>query len=84
MFRWSQVGEIWRVQDGPRWFDISSTDTCFRVRSNVDESAFRSLFRMDVDHAAMYGGIIKRGPELQEHLGSLNGCLLYTSDAADE
>jgi N-glycosylase/DNA lyase len=84
MFRWSQVGEIWRVQDGPRWFDISSTDTCFRVRSNVDESAFRSLFRMDVDHAAMYGGIIERGPELQDHLGSLNGLRMMRPFSATE
>ena len=56
------------------WFEVAeSAPGRFTVDSNADESAFRSLFRLDVSFEAMASALVSCGPELAEIVETLPG-----------
>jgi N-glycosylase/DNA lyase len=75
VFRW-RLGAAgrWVGQDGGDAFAVEvRTDGQLIVESTTDEAAFRRLFRLDWDAAAMRTEILRRGPELAPYMEAIPG-----------
>ena len=85
MFRWQSLDGGWRVNDGDHWYAITDGGANrFEIESNQGESAFRSLFRLDIDHQAMKAEMMRRGPEIEPFLAQRQGLRMLRPNCKTE
>ncbi len=84
MFRWIADGNRWRIYDGDHLHFVEQTQNTLQVESNQPETAFRSLFRLDENHAEKLQEIIRLGPELEPCLEKLQGMRMMRPACAHE
>jgi N-glycosylase/DNA lyase len=77
VFRWTQAADhSWVGVDGERWFIVKQHQERIQVSSSAEEGAFRSLFSLDRDWAAVRRQILEVAPELEPHLETARGLRL--------
>lgn len=84
MFRWIADGDRWRIYDGDDLHVVHQTENILQVESIQSEAAFRSLFRLDENHAKKLEEIIRLGPELEPCLERLQGMRMMRPACAHE
>ena len=85
MFRWTPVGQSWRVHDGDHVHTVQSLgDGQFEVESNQGETAFRLLIRLETDHAEMHQKLVKYGPEIEPFLANREGLRMMRPNCKTE
>ncbi len=74
VFRWHETGpSSWEGVDGREWYQVRLRNAGLEVESNAEAAAFRRMFRLDVDAAAVEAEILRRGPELGPLMAAHSG-----------
>ena len=84
MFRWVKRGEGWAIYDGDHLHLVEQDGKVLQVQSNRSVDVFRSLLRLDENHADKLKEIIRCGPELEPCLDHLCGMRMMRPDCAHE
>jgi N-glycosylase/DNA lyase len=84
MFRWVKRGEVWAIYDGDHLHSVEQDGEVLLVQSNQTVDVFRSLLRLDENHAEKLKEIIRCGPELESCLDHLSGMRMMRPACAHE
>jgi N-glycosylase/DNA lyase len=84
MFRWVKRGEGWAIYDGDHFHLVEQVGDVLQVQSNQTVDVFRSLLRLDENHADKLAEIIRCGPELEPCLAHLMGMRMMRPACAHE
>lgn len=77
MFRWLTNDVGWTIHDGGHLYQVTSKDhRTFDVESNQPKEAFRSLFRLEINHQDLLDTIADRGQELKPFIENRHGLRL--------
>jgi len=68
MFRWRREGDVWVGHDGAARYRVTAQGDHYDVETDQPITAFRSLFRLDEDTAAIAQRIALAVPELSDVL----------------
>lgn len=77
VFRWVEASPgVWTGFDGADAYQVTESVSGYSVVSTAPETAFRRLFRLDLDFDVIRQELVRLGPELEPYTAGLSGLRL--------